>query len=444
MRFITVLVSLPVLVTACQRTPTQSPVAVAGSAPPLSATEVQIRDAVANRYNRHVELLQKAVDIPSGSLNKAGVRKVGEVFAGELRSLGFETQVAEQPDSLRRGPHLIATHKGTRGPRILLIGHLDTVFEGEGQSWVRDDTIARGAGTSDMKGGDVGILLALRALDDVGLLREMRIIVIMTGDEESTGHPISVARSALIDAGRQSDIALGFEGGSPTRIALGRRGASGWRLGVSARQAHSAGVFSAGTGYGAVYEGVRILDQFRREMAGEPGLTFNVGLVGGGARVQLDTANYSMKADGKANIVPPAFLAQGDLRFFSDRQRDSARSRMRTIVGRPLTGAQSSIEFSDGYPAMPVTPIGEKLLSMFSATSQSLGYPPVSATPPEQRGAADISFVAPFIPGLDGLGVSGEGAHSPRELLYLPSLKMSGERAAVFMSRLLDSWPVSR
>lgn len=445
MRAKSALLALFIFAVACQypSTSAPTPVTVRASTPePLSTTEVRLREAVSSRYGDHINLLQKAVDIPSGSLNMAGVRKVGELFAGELLAMGFEVELIDQPDSLRRGPHLVAVHKGTRGPRILLIGHLDTVFEGDGQGWVRQDSIARGAGTSDMKGGDVGMLLALRALDDVGLLREMQITVVMTGDEESTGHPISVSRAALLNAGRNSDIALGFEGGSPTRIALGRRGSSGWRLSVTARQGHSAGVFSKGSGYGAIYEGVRVLNEFRSEMAGEPGLTFNVGLIGGGTHLSLDTASYSMRAAGKANIIAPAFIAQGDLRFFTDKQRDSARARMRMIAEKPLQGTQSSIEFSDGYPGMPETPLGEKLLSRFSASSQSLGYPAVSATPPEQRGAADISFVAPFIPGLDGLGVSGEGAHSPRESIYLPSLKMSGERAAIFMSRLIDSWPV--
>jgi glutamate carboxypeptidase len=190
---------------------------------------------------------------------------------------------AELPAAMRRAGHLVATHTpaagAARGPRLLLIGHLDTVFEGEGQRFVREDTVARGAGTSDMKGGDVAMLLALRALRDAGLLATMTVTVVMTGDEELPERPLTVARAALVDAARQSDLALAFEGGSPTRVAIGRRGASTWKLDVTARQAHSSGVFSPAAGYGAIYEGVRIVDQFRRDMAGERGLTFNVGLV---------------------------------------------------------------------------------------------------------------------------------------------------------------------
>jgi glutamate carboxypeptidase len=292
-----------------------------------------------------------------------------------------------------------------------------------------------------MKGGDVAMLLALRALREAGLLRTMTVTVVMTGDEELPERPLATARAALVDAARQSDVALAFEGGSATRVAIGRRGASTWELKVTARQAHSSGVFSPGAGYGAIYEGARILDQFRRELVGERGLTFNVGLVGGGAHVAVDSTGSALTADGKDNIIAPAFHAMGDLRFLSEAQRDDARRRMRAIVARSLPGAQAAITFADGYPAMPVTAAGERLLALFDGTSRALGYAAVESTPPESRGAGDVSFVASLVPGIDGLGVDGAGAHSPRELVYLPSLRLSAERAAVFMARLAREWP---
>jgi glutamate carboxypeptidase len=194
-------------------------------------------------------------------------------------------------------------------------------------------------------------------------------------------------------------------------------------------------------GYGAVYEGARILDAWRTGMAGERGLTFNVGLVGGGARVAVDSTGSALAADGKDNIIAPAFHAMGDLRFLSEAQKDEARRRMRLAVARPLEGTQGTVTFEDGYPAMPVTAAGERLLALFDGASRALGYPAVETTPPESRGAGDVSFVAAFVPGIDGLGVAGAGAHSPRELVYLPSLRLSAERAAVFMARLQREWP---
>jgi len=417
-----------------------SPRPVAAEPATLSTAEAQIRDAVRAHYDSAVDLLRRAVNIPSGTGNLAGVRQVGDLFGAELTALGFESQWVPMPDSIRRAGHLVAVHRGGNGPRLLLIGHLDTVYEGAGQEWVREDTVARGAGTSDMKGGDVAIVLALRALADVGRLKDMNVIVIMTGDEESAGRPISISRAALLDAARDSDVALAFEGGSATRVAIGRRGSSSWRLGVSARQAHSSGIFSQGSGYGAAYEGIRILDEFRRTMVGERGLTFNVGVMASGTNLTVDTSG-AMRVDGKSNIIPPVFQATGDLRFLTDQQKDSARARMREIVARSLQGAEATITFGDSYPAMPVTAQGERLLQIFDGASRALGYPAVGTSAPESRGAGDVSFVAPIIPGIDGLGVDGSGGHSPRELVYLPSLRMSAERAAVFMSRLVERWP---
>ena len=437
-----------ILAVACTSSPSPTtstvPVTPATSvmpAPPLSATEAAIRDAVNTHYSEAVSLLQRSVDIPSQTLDFAGVKRLADLYAGEFRALGFETKWIPLPDSLHRAGHLLAIHKGTAGPRILLIGHLDTVFEGEGLGWsVTADTIGHGAGSSDMKGGDVAMILALRALADAGVLKEMNVIVIMTGDEESAGRPLSVARAALLDAARQSDLALGFEGGSPSQVASGRRGASSWELTVTARQSHSAGIFSRGTGYGATYEGIRIIDEWRREMAGERGLTFNVGLLAGGVHVAFDSTGWALTADGKSNAVPPVFRAKGDLRFLTEGQKDSARARMRAVLATPLDGATPHVEFEDAYPAMPVTPEGMRLVSIFDGASRSLGYPGVIAQDPISRGAGDISFIAPFIPGIDGLGVFGGGSHSPRETVLLPSLRMQAERAAVMMSRLLTEW----
>jgi glutamate carboxypeptidase len=279
------------------------------------------------------------------------------------------------------------------------------------------------------------MIAALRALNASGALDESQITVIMTGDEESAGSPLDLASKDLIDAARRSDVALAFEGGRAARASIARRGASGWTLSVTARQGHSAGIFSSG--YGAVYEMARILDTFRRELAGDPTLTFNPGLVAGGTTVQRDSSGTSFLAAGKTNIISPTAIAQGDLRFLRESQKDSARARMRAIVAQHLPGTDAEITFRDSYPAMPPTAAGAQLLAQFDAVSRALGYGPVEVDPPESRGAGDVSFVAPYVVGMDGLGVSGRGAHSPEESVNLNSLTMAGERAAVLMSRLV-------
>ena len=408
------------------------------AAQPLTSTERKVRDWIAAHREPQIAFLEKMVNIPSGTLNVAGVQAVGALFRTELDALGFTTRWVEMPADMRRGGHLVAERIGKKAgktpKRMLLIGHFDTVFEGEGQRFVRADTIARGAGTSDMKGGDAVMLYALKALAENGLLDAMHITVVITGDEESTGRPLDLARAALIDAARRSDVALSFEGGSRTQASISRRGSSNWRLTVTGRQAHSAGVF--GSNYGAIYETARILNSFREQLVGPAGLTFNPGFIVGGTEVISDTSGYSFTVSGKTNIISPITQVRGDLRFVTEDQKEKTRAVMREIVAKNLPGTRADITFEDSYPAMPVTPAGEALLAQYDAASRALGYPALRAMDAANRGAGDLSFVAPYIPGLDGMGALGTGAHSPQELVNLPTLEMQTARAAVLMMRL--------
>jgi glutamate carboxypeptidase len=405
--------------------------------PRLSAPEQRLRDYVAQHREDQIDFLAKAVNVNSGSLNLEGVREVGALFRAAFDSLGFTTRWVAMPPEMHRAGHLIAEHRGKPGgTRILLIGHLDTVFEGEGQQWVREDSVGHGAGSGDMKGGDVIILYALKAMAATGALKDANVTVIFTGDEELAGDPLTISRRDLIELGKSHDVALAFEGGSNTTATIGRRGASTWRLEVNARQAHSSGMFSEGGTYGAIYELARILDAFRTQLAGEPNLTFNPGVIVGGADVTFDTLNLAGTAAGKTNIIAPRAVAVGDLRFLSEEQKENARARMRAIVARSLPGAQASISFADEYPAMAPTPGNARLLAVYDSASQALGYGAVEALDPGRRGAGDISFVAPYIDGLDGLGALGGGSHSPNERVDLPALARQTERAAVLIYRL--------
>lgn len=404
----------------------------------LTRSEQQLRDWVKAHREEQIQLLERMVNIPSGSLNVAGVRAVGKVFKAELDALGFTTRWADMPAAMNRGGHLVGDRKGRSTPsgskRLLLIGHFDTVFEGEGQKFVRADTIARGAGTTDMKGGDAVLLYALKALAATGQLDRMDVTVVITGDEESTGRPLDLARKDLIDAAKRTDIALSFEGGSREFASISRRGSSNWILRVTGRQAHSAGVF--GNNYGAIYETARILNEFREKLAGEPGLTFNPGVLAGGTELTADTSGYTFTVSGKTNIISPTTVVRGDLRFLTEEQKEKARAAMREIVARSLPGSSAAITFEDSYPAMPITAAGEALLAQLDAASRALGYPAVRGLDARNRGAGDLSFVAPHIPGIDGLGAMGGGAHSPQEWVHLPTLEMQTARAAVLMARL--------
>jgi len=403
----------------------------------LSRTEQRVLEAVAGRVDDQIGYLQRVVDMPSSTLDLDGVRAVGAVFGRSLDSLGFETRWAVMPAEMRRAGHLIAEHRGRQGKtRLLLIGHLDTVVDPDGATFTHGDSIATGVGTTDMKAGDVVVLYALRALAAAGALSDLNLTVVLTGDEEQAGSPLELSRRDLIDAARRSDLALGFEPGSRRDLVVARRGVASWRVTATGTEAHSAGIFREGTGYGAIYELSRILDQSRRELAGWKYLAFNAAVALGGTEVAYDSVVIRGSAASKLNVVPRMAVAHGDLRFISAQQHDSAKRRMADIVGRHLPGTGASVVFEDRYPAMAPTPGNGRVLAVYDTLSRALGYGKVVALDPRHRGAGDISFVAPYVDGVDGLGSLGGGSHTPEEYVELSTLEMQTARAAILIHRL--------
>ena len=405
----------------------------------LDATESRLAAAVEANQAEATVLLEKIVDINSGSLNAAGQRAVYDVLAPRFESLGFSVRYVLAGVE-NRGGHLVATRIGSTGRHVLLIGHLDTVFEEDSpfQRWeMLNDSIARGPGASDMKGGDVVIWSALEAMDQVGALDGASITIVMTGDEERPGSPVEEARRALVEAGVAADVALGFEGGTEGLGVIARRSSSSWRLDVSARTAHSSGVFSDGVGAGAIYEAGRILDEFYSEIRGEEYLTFNAATIIGGTEASWDDETARGAAFGKTNVVPPTAVVTGDIRTITDEQLQRTREKMRQIVARSLPRTSAEITFVDGYPSMPPTEANRELLAMLSDVSESLGTGPMEAFDPGRRGAADISFVASVVDaGLDGLGPSGTGSHTVDETVNLASMERASKRAALLIYRL--------
>lgn len=401
----------------------------------LSPTEQKIRDYVRAHEAEQVAFLEKAVNISSGTFNLSGVRAVGRLFESEFSSLGFEAKWIALPDAVGRAGHLFAERKGSRGKRLLLIGHLDTVFEGEGERFVRLDSLAAGAGSADMKGGDVVVLYALKALQSVGALKDARIVVAFMGDEEDAGPLHLASRQPMIDVAKRSDVALGFEEDAG-KGTVARRGFSGWQLVVSGRQAHSSGIFSPGSSYGAIYEAARILNAFREQLSKEQYLTFNPAVIIGGTDVTYDSSKISGTAAGKNNIIAPKVYTRGDLRFISQDQLVKAREAMRAIVDNHLPGTTASITFEDGNPAMPPTKGNLALLALQDTVSRALGQGPVEALDPGRRGGGDISYVSDYLDALDGLGVKGMRSHTPDERVDMRSMVTATERAAMMIYRL--------
>jgi glutamate carboxypeptidase len=387
-----------------------------------------------------IELLQRVVDINSGTMNLGGVREVGRVFQTELETLGFDARWIDGGPWQRAG-HLVAEHPGP-GPRMLLVGHLDTVFEPASpfQEFERlSATAARGPGVIDMKGGDVIIVYALKALQAAGILRDMNVVVFMTGDEEAPGEPLSLARAALVDAARGADAALGFEAapGDSRFTVIGRRGTAIWDLRVTALAAHASQIFRDEIGTGAIFEAARILNGFRETLGGEEHLTLNPGLILGGTAVQAGTEGPGGSAAGKHNVIAGEAIVSGDLRALTAGQFRDAKRRMQAIVKASLPQAQAVLTFEDGYPPLAASEGNARLLAWYSRVSEDLGLGPVAAASPDRAGAADVSFVAAHVNMvLDGLGLIGHDDHTPDETADLRTLASQTKRAAVLLARL--------
>ena len=415
------------------------------AAAPLSArqgpspVERRIAQEAQARADEAIALLERVVDINSGTMNFDGVRDVGRIFRAELDALGFQTSWVPG-DAFDRAGHLVARRDGD-GPRLLLIGHLDTVFEPSSpfQRFDRSGDRADGPGVVDMKGGDVVIVQAMKALAAAGELDGMAITIVMTGDEERSGSPLAASKAALVDAAGPADIALAFENGdsNPETAVVARRGSTGWRLEVTGTPAHSSQLFQPEVGAGAIYEAARILHGFYERMAGEPLLTFNPGVMVAGTDVAYDDFAAGGTASGKSNVVAGKAVVTGDLRTITLDQLDAARARMSFVAGQSLPGTKATITFDDGYPPLAPTEGNRRLLAQFDQVSRDLGFGPVTAVDPRNAGAADVSFTAGLVDmALDGLGPGGGNDHTVDEWIDLPTLLEQTERAAVLIHRL--------
>jgi glutamate carboxypeptidase len=411
-------------------------------AQPLTPDEQRLVAAVTAEAGTALALLERVVNINSGTMNFQGVRQVGDVFAAEFRALGFETQwIDGQP--FGRAGHLVATRAGT-GARFLLVGHLDTVFERDSpfQRFDRvSETEARGPGIIDMKGGDVIIISALKALRAIGALDRASFTVVMTGDEEDVGSPKSLARQHLRETAAASDIVLAFENGAgdPSQAVVARRGHTAWTLVVEAAPAHSSQVFQPGVGAGAIFEVARVLSGFYDRLSRQPPLTFNPGVIVGGTDVTFDRDQSRGTAFGKTNVIAEHATAYGDLRAATTEQLATAKAAMREVADASLPHARSSLDFDDGYPPMAAVPGNLRLLALYDQVSRDLGTGPVTPTDVRDAGAADVAFTAGLAPAaLDGIGLMGRHSHTVNETADLRTLPAQARRAALLIHRLIE------
>lgn len=405
----------------------------------IDATEKKILAQVDRNHAHSLRLLKELVNINSGTLNVEGVKKTGALLRTQFDSIGFQTEWITLPNSLKRAGHLVASVNGNKGKKLFLIGHLDTVFEPDssfkGFQMINDST-ATGQGVNDMKGGDVIIFAALQSLHELGLLKDVSITAYFTGDEENAGKPDQVSRKDFIERARKHDIALGYEGAQGLNtVATARRGSSSWQLKVSGVQAHSAGVFTVG--YGSIYEAARILNEFREKLGREKYLTFNPGLIAGGSNLQYDSEKLQAITSSKTNIISPATVVAGDLRFITEVQKRKAREIMRKIVAsKNLLATKAEISFKDGIPAMEPAAKNDALVTKLNEISLAMGTGSTRAGDPGSRGAGDISYIAKYVACIDGLGAMGKGSHAPGETIDLKHFQDLVKRSALLIYRL--------
>jgi len=406
----------------------------------LSPAEQAIVNAVNQRQPSALPMIEKLVNINSGTQNIDGVKEVGNIVKTEFEKLGFKGTWVEVPADMKRAGTLVLTREGNKGKRLLLIGHLDTVFANNDpfNHFEQQKTTVTGPGVIDDKGGIVVMLQALTALNDAHLLDNTNITIVFPGDEENSGKPVSISRAPLINAAKNKDIALDFEPAFHLNTAtISRRGTGTWTLNALGKEAHSSIVFQPAVGFGAILEMSRILNAFRVELAHEKYFTFNPGLIAGGTLNTPAPDGASFTAAGKKNVVAQTTTTLGDIRFISVEQKLAMQAAMQKIVAEHLPGTDANITFVDSIPPMPPTAQNEALLHMYSQISNDLELGSVTAVDPGTRGAGDLSHVAGIVPAcLGGLGPVGTGMHSKDETMDIASLSINAQRAALLIYRL--------
>jgi glutamate carboxypeptidase len=363
------------------------------------------------------ELLKKTVDMYGPSCDGASVTAVGDVFAEELRGLGFSVL---RPQGDGYGGHVLADlDTGVPGPKILLMGHIDTVelpAAGYDHKMRVDGDLIRGLGVQDMKGGDVILIWALRALENTGGLKTGSVRVFFNTDEEP-GSPHS--RKLLPSVLEGVDYALLFEGGGDDGSMTGsRKGCGVFRVTVHGRASHAGA--EPEKGRSAIHElAEKIL---AIEALKGNGTTLNVGIVKGG------TAAY---------VVPEFAEAVIDVRVSSPEEQGRIEHELARIAGEScVPDTRTEISGSFHRPPMASTPGGKALQELTAKWAMKIGFPVKFVT---SGGVGDINnIVAAGVPGLDGFGTDGSGAHGVNEHICADSLVRKTKLAALVIESILE------
>jgi glutamate carboxypeptidase len=365
-----------------------------------------LRAAVAVDLPAYLEDLARLVNIDCGSYTPEGVNEVGRWTARFLADLGADIDVRPDPGG-RFGDTIVATFHGRAdGPRLLMIGHMDTVFD-PGTAAERpfriDDGIARGPGVTDMKSGLLAGLYALKAITaELGGLPYERVTFIANPDEE-VGSPSS--RPHIEAAATDADACLVLECARANGdIVSSRKGILEARLTVHGRAAH-AGV-EPEKGRSAILEAARVVRDLHALNGRWPGVTANVGRIAGGTRPNVVAERCELEVDVRsttADGLAEAEAAIGDVAAASE---------------VPDTSVDVDVRIS--WLPMEKLERSGRLVDHAVAIAGRLGFDLHDAA---TGGASDANTTSGMgVPTLDGLGPIGGNDHSPSEYLEIESI----------------------
>ena len=378
-----------------------------GTSPIPSAVELDaLRTAVGADMPAYLADLERLVDIDCGSYTPTGVDAVGRWVAAFLTDLGADVETRPDPSG-RLGATLVATFRGRAdGPRVLLIGHMDTVFD-PGTAAERpfriDDGVAYGPGVTDMKSGLLGGLYALKAIiTERGGLPFERLVFVANPDEE-IGSPTSTPHIREIAA--DSDVALVLECARANGdIVSARKGILDLRIVVQGRAAH-AGV-EPEKGRSAIFEAARIVRELHDLNGRWPDVTVNVGLIAGGTRPNVVAERCSLEVDVRATTRDALETAEAEIR--------------RITEATEVPDATVSYEPMARWWPMEKLERSGRLVDHAVGVARALGFEIADVS---TGGASDANTTSGMgVPSLDGLGPIGGNDHSPAEFLEVDSI----------------------
>ncbi|MGB3126287.1 MAG: M20/M25/M40 family metallo-hydrolase [Pseudomonas sp.] len=386
------------------RTLLAATLALSFAAPAYSAEPHKQIQADSEQYKADaLKLLERLVNIDSGSGYEPGLTQVRDIAVDELKQLGFSIELV--PDKAANNSHVIATLKGTGKAKILLMAHMDTVFK-EGSAAERPfhikDGRAYGPGVMDDKGGIVAGIYALKVLKNQGFKDYAQITFLLDASEE-TG---SDAASDLIrKTAKAHDVTLNLEPGRPADgLVVWRKGSATAVVEVKGKAAH-AGV-APELGRNAAMEAAHQILQLSKL----------------GDEEKKTTINFTvLKAGDRVNVIPDQATAKADVRAalpeeFDRIEKDLARVSANKLI--PDTEVKTSL--LRGLPPMPQTPESDKLVAIAQGIYGELGR---KLTIEGSGGAADASLSAGVgTPTLDGFGIVGGNIHTPEEYAEVESV----------------------